>query len=126
MGILAIFQSGAGAVQGLHSNLLSFEGRAILLRFLVQTKLAFLLSLVTLRSSQLRTIRALLRSFFWGQSQSGKPKVPLVGWDLVAATPLAGGLGVWDLRGYLSVGTIWAPPSGLHFYSLAPLVVAGL
>ncbi|KAL3676126.1 hypothetical protein R1sor_026074 [Riccia sorocarpa] len=82
---------------GLTSKHLNFEARCTVLRFLVQTKLSFAVSLATLRSSHLKTLRQLFRTFLWGTSVTGKPKVPLVAWELLSAPLRDGGLGIWDL-----------------------------
>ncbi|KAL3694782.1 hypothetical protein R1sor_008433 [Riccia sorocarpa] len=56
-------------------------GGAVLLRFLVQSKLSFALSLVLIRNSQQKTIRQLLRSLLWGLTNERTHKIPLVAWD---------------------------------------------
>ncbi|KAL3701485.1 hypothetical protein R1sor_019507 [Riccia sorocarpa] len=112
--ILGQFQSASGAkvnlkkskimlvvasrIHSLYDRHLSFEGRSVLLRFLVQSKLSFAMSLVLLRNSQLKTIKQLFRSLLWGLSKEGAPKTPLVGWDFLTAPTSAGGLGIWDLQ----------------------------
>ncbi|KAL3693564.1 hypothetical protein R1sor_007215 [Riccia sorocarpa] len=64
-------------INALSSRLLSFSGKSIsfedrysVLRFLLQTKLSFVLSLTTLRRSHQKTLRQLLRQFLWGFSVS--------------------------------------------------------
>ncbi|KAL3686068.1 hypothetical protein R1sor_004090 [Riccia sorocarpa] len=86
----------------LSDKLLNFEGRCTVLRYLVQTKLSFAISLVTLRKSHLKTLKQLFRSFLWGTSATGRSKVPLVAWDYIFAPLRDGGLGIWDLSNFNS------------------------
>ncbi|KAL3675151.1 hypothetical protein R1sor_025099 [Riccia sorocarpa] len=58
----------------------SRQGALRVLRFLVQTKLTFAISLVMLRKSHLKTLRQLFRSYLWGTSTTGRPKTPMVAW----------------------------------------------
>ncbi|KAL3676662.1 hypothetical protein R1sor_026610 [Riccia sorocarpa] len=95
----------SGKVQSLNDKQVSFEGRCALLRFLVQSKLSFAISILLLRNSHAKTLRSLFRSFLWGLSSSGKPKTPLVAWDFLAAPVSHGGLGLWDLQELL----VWKP-----------------
>ncbi|KAL3702468.1 hypothetical protein R1sor_020490 [Riccia sorocarpa] len=81
----------SGRIQTLTDRNLSFEGRCSTLRFLVQSKLSFTLSLTVLRNSQLKTLRQLLQSMLWGSTKEGKFKVSLVAWDLLAAPTTDGG-----------------------------------
>ncbi|KAL3683906.1 hypothetical protein R1sor_001928 [Riccia sorocarpa] len=89
-------------LQGFSGKSISFEGRCAVLRFLLQTKISFVMSLMTLRRSQQKTIRQLFKYFLWGLSPSGSPKIPLISWDLLAKPTSAGGIGVWDLHSYNS------------------------
>ncbi|KAL3692821.1 hypothetical protein R1sor_006472 [Riccia sorocarpa] len=84
-------------IQALQLHRVSFEGRVVLLRFLVQTKLSYLLSFLHLWKSQLKIIRQLFRTMLWGLSVAGKAKTPLVAWDFLSAPGLLGGLGIWDV-----------------------------
>ncbi|KAL3698329.1 hypothetical protein R1sor_012405 [Riccia sorocarpa] len=88
----------AGRVRTLQDKHMSFEGRYITLKCLVQSKLSFVLSAAMLNKAQLKTIKQLFRILLWGVSKGGKPKIPLVAWDLITAPLSLGGLGLWDLQ----------------------------
>ncbi|KAL3676219.1 hypothetical protein R1sor_026167 [Riccia sorocarpa] len=85
---------------GLTDKYLNFEGMCTVLRFHVQTKLSFAISLVTLRNSHQKTLRQLFRTFLRDTSPARKPKVPLVAWDFISAPLCEGGLGIWDLTSF--------------------------
>ncbi|KAL3696149.1 hypothetical protein R1sor_010225 [Riccia sorocarpa] len=87
-------------LQSLSDRNLSFESRTTVLRFLIQTKLSFPVSLVRLRNSQVKTLRQLLRSLLWGLGPTDKSKTPLVSWDYLALPTSEGGLGVWDFHNF--------------------------
>ncbi|KAL3684022.1 hypothetical protein R1sor_002044 [Riccia sorocarpa] len=85
-------------VQALLLHRLSFEGRCVVLRFLVQTKLSYMLSFIHLTKSQDRVIRQIFRSLLWGTSHNGMLKTPLVAWEFLTAHGMDGGVGVCDLQ----------------------------
>ncbi|KAL3680979.1 hypothetical protein R1sor_023935 [Riccia sorocarpa] len=76
------------------------------------------------RMSHVKTLRRLFRSLLWGISCDGRPKVPLVSWDVLSAPTSSGGLGLWDLHQLnhaffcKSVGSLITSPSDAQWPKL--------
>ncbi|KAL3688085.1 hypothetical protein R1sor_014394 [Riccia sorocarpa] len=79
-------------------KLLSFTGRLVALQHVVRSTPVHLLACLNLQKQAMDELEAISRCFLWGQNNEGRPKIPMVAWEVVLKTKKAGGLGLTAFR----------------------------
>ncbi|KAL3680315.1 hypothetical protein R1sor_023271 [Riccia sorocarpa] len=75
-------------------NLLSFEGRLIVLKHILKNVPNHLLTCMNLSSKSLQKLESSCRTFIWGRNVDGKAKIPLITWEVLHRPKGDGGLGL--------------------------------
>ncbi|KAL3676769.1 hypothetical protein R1sor_026717 [Riccia sorocarpa] len=92
------YQSILHRILAWQNNYISFEGRLILLKYVLAAIPVYTLALLQVTITQQKQLHRLFANFLWGHSDQGKPKVHLVPWDLIARTVRQGGLGLVSME----------------------------
>ncbi|KAL2644588.1 hypothetical protein R1flu_012175 [Riccia fluitans] len=75
-------------------QLLTFEGRIIVLKHVIRSIPAHLLSCMALDPQTLKKMEQTCRRFVWGKNAQGKEKIPLLAWEALQPTKSDGGLDI--------------------------------
>ncbi|KAL3690440.1 hypothetical protein R1sor_016749 [Riccia sorocarpa] len=80
------------------SPLLSFEARAVAVKYAVFACLIYHLLFAKYKRGTLKLADSILRKYIWSQNQDGQQKRPLVSRELMATPEQWGGLGIYELH----------------------------
>lgn len=84
-------------LDGWEVDYISMAGRLVLLKVVIDSLPIFWFNLYLIPASVLRSLEQIRRSFIWGQSENGKPKIQLISWDKITLPKNEGGLGLTPL-----------------------------
>ncbi|KAL2603094.1 hypothetical protein R1flu_008781 [Riccia fluitans] len=73
---------------------LTFEGRLIVLRHIIRSSPAYVLSCIALDLQTLKKIEQACRRFVWGKNIQGRDKIPLLAWEDLQPAKGDGGLDI--------------------------------
>ncbi|KAL3694356.1 hypothetical protein R1sor_008007 [Riccia sorocarpa] len=75
-------------------RMLSFSGRMVVMKHILKVMPNHLFTSLTINQKAADMLEAVCRKFVWGQSESGKDRIPLIAWKQVAKAKRDGGLAV--------------------------------
>ncbi|KAL2624299.1 hypothetical protein R1flu_008544 [Riccia fluitans] len=79
------------------NKILSFEGRAVLIKHILLTIPVFYLSTIGITKKVAKSIEDIAKHFLWGRTDDGKHKSELIPWSVLKREKWFGGLGFKDV-----------------------------
>ena len=83
-------------MQGCKEKLLSQVGKEVMIKVVIQSILAYFMSVFKLPTGLCKDIEAMIRRFWWGQGD--RKKIHWVRWSTLCTSKSFGGMGFWDLQ----------------------------
>ncbi|KAL3698102.1 hypothetical protein R1sor_012178 [Riccia sorocarpa] len=89
-----VFSSITARMHSWDENLISFEGRVVLLRVILATVPNYVLAFLPISKEADKQLRQIFSNFLWGFGDEGRPKTHLLSWAIVTQSKQLGGLGI--------------------------------